>query len=326
MERIRVTRLEPSVCPHKDTLESPLKWGDLAGALLRLGTSNHSIAHAQRSNDTLRLLAEVIARHTKVPLRPEMFREPQTQHTNQRPLPEQNKTDLKVISERFERGLRYAGCTTKHFELVLKNEFAQNELVTKVMRATFRKTPTPYLVLDKWLPIQPLYTVPCVTESEAGYLMSSFVERGVMQPELKSLYAQNSVEWAASRTRNWRHTMTMVLSRALTNDASEDAVTPSEQSLIRMFTDRYNRFEQTSTPASYGIAPLLDIPRLERFAKEHKLLWMRVLHKPLFDRRRVGSIVMIRFERNGKLRLVEAVDAYESPRFDAHGAFALLVH
>jgi hypothetical protein len=312
MELVRVVSLETTVCPDQGPLKSSLKWGDLAGVLIRLGVSGRSIAQAEKSHDTLRALAQVVKRHTNVPLRPEMFRESHAPHTNQRPLPEPNHIDLKVISEQFERQLRYAGCTTEHFELVLKSKLALNELVTKTMLATFRKTPSPYLVLDKWLPEQPLYTVPCVSEAEGRAVINRFVCSRRMQPELERLYAEGPVEWAEPQCRNWRHTMTMVLSRVLTNDDSEDAVTPSEQSLVRMFMHRYNRFNQVRTPAPYGIAPLLDVNRLERFAGEHKLLWMRVFHKPLFDARRVGSIVMIRFDRNSKLRFVEAVDAYEN--------------
>jgi hypothetical protein len=323
MEVVRVAPME-SVCPKVGSLKSSLKWGDLTGVLIRLGLSGRSIAQAEKSHDTLRAFAQVVKRHTNVPLRPEMFREPPAPYTNQL-LPEPNPHDLPVIIKKFERQLRYAGCTSEHVELVLQNKLAMNEIVTKMMLATLRKKPSPYLVLDTWLPEQPLYTVPSVTKAEGQEVISRLIRTRVMQPELESLYAQDSVEWA-ERSHSWRHTMTMVLSRVLTNDDSDEAVTPSEQSLVRMFTHRYNSFKQARTPAPYGVAPLLDVARLERFASERQLRWMRVLHKPLFDERRVGSIVLIRFDQNGKLRAVEAVDAYENPRFDAHGAFALLVH
>jgi hypothetical protein len=323
MEMVRVAPME-SVCPTVGSLKSSLKWGDLTGVLIRLGLSGRSIAQAEKSHDTLRAFAQVVKRHTNVPLRPEMFREPHALYTDQF-LPGPNQIDLKVIGERFERNLRYAGCTTEHFELVLGNKLDMKKLVTEMMLATFCKRPSPYLMLDKWLPEQPLYTVPGVTKAEGHEVISRLIRTRVMQPELESLYTQDSVEWA-EHSHNWQHTMTMVFSRVLTNDDSDEAVTPSEQSLVRMFTHRYNCFKQARTPAPYGIAPLLDVGRLERFASERQLRWMRVLHKPLFDERRVGSIVLIRFDQNGKLRAVEAVDAYENPRFDAHGAFALLVH
>lgn len=310
---VRPTRLE----------KNPL-WRDLIDVLRLSGASDLSIVRAQESRDTIRALARIVERRTGMPLNSELFREPQANLIHS--LPEQKKCDVAVAENNLVRGLLYAGCSVEQLKQVKQDQVALNEIVQKIMLYAWTKAPSPYLLLDEWLPVQPLYTVTCVTEEEGKPLLDNFVREGKVTSELKKLYAQDSVEWATWRRRNRLHTMSMVLSRALVSDQSNEAVTPSEQSLIRMFMRRYNGFGQGRTPASFGIAPLLDCARLERFVIEHELNWVRILHRPIFNERNVGSIVMLRFGLNGKLKQAEAVDAYENPRFDANGAFALLVH
>ncbi len=312
-------------CESNMGSEHPLiHMGDLADALRRSGASDRSIVRAQVSHAFLQQLAGVISRHTCVPLHRTLFREPHAPTIIESVIPEPTPISKEESDRTFDRLICYAGCRPEHIRKVVDDSNALNELVTMLILNDLRSSTGARLGLEVWLPSQPLFTVTYLTSDEGLTLLRECAGKTV-ESDLALLLESPSIPWFETTVgrRSVCRSMTMVLSRNLITDG--EAKTATEMTLARKFVARYNCLTQSETSPAFVVSFLKCITRLERFARENELRWIKVLHRPIFDDRHAGSAAMFRFSEGGTLRTVEAVDAYENPRFDAHGAFAVLM-
>lgn len=319
MELVCDARSVRSFGPQKALL--PPLWRTFTDALVMKGASDRGIACAQDCRRTMRALAQVIATRTNEPLSPELFREPRATSTHTPlHLPEHHPHgDVNVTRQNFVRALGYAGCASAQLRFASRDEKTLIELAIKIMVAsvTCRR------------PLQCghdlRYTVPSMTSEEGIPLVRRLTRARVIDPELSLILQKDHVRWTDWKDRHLLHTVIVVPSRNLVLDGQVHGRTPREQDVVRQFGAQYAGFCQTRTDASHAVALIADPRRLMSFVSTHRLRWMRVLHRPLFNDRQVGSVTQLCFEEDGRIRTVEAVDAYENPRFDGNGAFAILV-
>lgn len=95
--------------------------------------------------------------------------------------------------------------------------------------------------------------------------------------------------------------------------------------ICKALKQRYPKFSQESVDASLMAGILRESRRLKLIAKNQKLNWIVLLHRPINDLSKAPTLLRVRFRDNGPL-ILDTVSPTDDMLWSAAGAFAVLSH
>ncbi len=219
----------------------------------------------------------------------------------------------------FARGLLQKGVKATQLASAAHNEILLTRIAALIIEKVVMQKPSPFVCeMIKKCGVLRVHGI--TRHRDRSFLkIINEGEKINVKPSAEALLEDESVVGTSESTM---YTFNLIPLKLF---AVEDSLTElmDHKKICRLLQHRYPKFTQRDVDASLAVAILRDPRLLKLTARDQKLDWIALLHKPVADLSGQDTILRIVINESGTL-VLDAIPIRDDMLWSANGAFAVL--